>query len=139
MRESKSDALNDGTNVPSTEKAQHFSNRPLRDAVAARRAYRPWTDERVREMQRHPEMPSAALAARMGTTAAAIRHARHRFGRYPTGTCCVCGERPVWAESRRAARLGLCKGCFLKEEERRAREGAAADRVRQARHRKGKR
>lgn len=131
--------LGDGTNVTSTKSTHKSSRSPLRDAVAARRAYRPWTDGRVREMQRHPEMTSAALAELMGTTACAIRHARQRYGRYPKGTCCVCGERPVWGESRRARRMGLCKGCFLMEEARRVREGAESDRVRQARHRKGKR
>lgn len=81
-------------------------------------------------------MTSAALAARMGTTAEAVRHARSRYGRYPVGVCSACGERPVWKDSRRAARLGLCKGCFLKEEARRLEEDAEAARVRQSRRRK---
>lgn len=112
-----------GTNVPNTE-STHAG--PLRSR---------WTRERVAELKRHPDMTSAELAEAMGSTAAAIRHARSRFGRWPSGTdglCVVCDARPVFSESREARRWGLCKACYLAERERRAAEEAESARVRQA-------
>lgn len=92
----------------------------------------------VTEMHRHPEETAAQIAHRLGVTPSAVRHARQRYGRYPRRVCSMCGERPVWDESRQAKRLSLCKGCFLAEAARREREDAEAARLRQRKSRRKK-
>lgn len=83
-------------------------------------------------------MTAAELGELLGVSAWAVRHARARFGRYDSGAdglCRRCEDRPVWGESPRARKMGLCKGCYLEEMRKRLaeeREGAA---VRQARKR----
>lgn len=85
-------------------------------------------------MQRYPEATASELAAILGVTESAVRHARARYGRYPAsmGTvCAVCDERPVWFESRAARALRLCKGCWLREKARRLEEEREETRLRQ--------
>lgn len=65
----------------------------------------------------------------------AIRNRRSRKGRWSrvrTPLCSRCDERPVWTESPRARKMGLCKGCYLHEMEHRAREDARANALRQS-------
>ena len=98
-----------------------------------------WTQKDVATVQAHPDWTAAELAVLVGTTPRSIDYARYRFGRFPSnaaGLCAVCDQRPVYAESREAKRLGLCKGCWLKEQRRRLEEDAESTRLRQAKHRK---
>ena len=89
-------------------------------------------------MLAHPEMTAAELAAMLpGRTAKAVRRIRERHGRRaagstPAGRC--CDARPVWEESPRARRMGLCKGCYLDEMERRSAEDARAGALRKRMH-----
>ena len=86
----------------------------------------------VRTMHDHSEMSAKELAALLHTTPGAVRHARQRYGRFgKSGLCSVCGKRPVWTESKRAARMNLCKGCFIEETEKRVAEAKAAATMRQ--------
>ena len=98
----------------------------------------PWKWNEVEAIWSHPEMTAAELHELIpGHTVEAIRKQRTRIGRFgaPSRTCCACDERPVWAESAKARRYGLCKGCFLDEERRRLEEEGEAAAVRQLRRR----
>ena len=113
----------DGTTVPSTKRTQHYKKR-----------YERWTPERVRKLQRYPDATSQEAASLLSTTPEAVRHARSRYGRWPSSPgdiCGVCGERPVWAESAAARALHLCKGCWLEEKARRLDERREEVRLRQ--------
>ena len=81
----------------------------------------------VRRMQAHPEKTAAEIAAMLGTTPSAVRHARQRYGRYaPRGRapiCQRCGVHPVWTEARDGKRWGLCRACTLDERAYIARNG----------------
>lgn len=71
----------------------------------------------------------------LGTTARSVEYARRTYGRFSKSTerlCVVCDERPVFIESPKARRLGLCKGCYLDELARRASEERESARLRQA-------
>ena len=118
----------DGANAPSTESTQK-SSRPL---------YRLWTPGELERVAAHPEMTAAELSAMLpGRTAKAVRRIRERHGRRVAGstpTCRACDARPVWEESPRARRMGLCKGCYLDEMERRAAEDARANALRKRFH-----
>lgn len=89
-------------------------------------------------MAAHPEMTAAELSAMLpGRTAKAVRRIRERHGRRRAGTappCQACDSRPVWEESPRARRMGLCKGCYLDEMERRSAEDARAGALRKRLH-----
>lgn len=89
-------------------------------------------------MAAHPEMTAAELASILPwRTAKAVRRIRERHGRRRAGTappCRACDSRPVWEESPRARRMGLCKGCYLDEMERRAAEDARANALRKRIH-----
>lgn len=89
-------------------------------------------------MAAHPEMTAAELSAMLpGRTAKAVRRIRERHGRRVAGatpTCRACDARPVWEESPRARRMGLCKGCYLDEMERRSAEDARANALRKRFH-----
>lgn len=89
----------------------------------------------VARMQAHPDMTAAEIARLLGVSVSAARHARSRYGRYRAGSaglCVVCDSRPVFVESPQARRWRLCKGCYLKERDRREREERDSARVRQA-------
>lgn len=98
-----------------------------------------WTWRELEIMWSHPEWTAGELAELLPRhTAHAIRDQRRRYGRWPRKTvplCCKCEERPVWMESPRAKRYGLCKGCFLDEERMRLEEDAKATALRQKRRR----
>ena len=98
-----------------------------------------WTEKDVALIQSHPDWTAAELAALLGVTTRSVDYARRRFGRFPSNAvrlCVACDQRPVYVESREAKRLGLCKGCWLKEQRRRLEEDAESTRLRQAKHRK---
>lgn len=79
-----------------------------------------------------PELSRSLLP---GRTPKSIRNRRSRIGRWSaaaTPLCRRCDERPVWAESPRARKMGLCKGCYLDEMEHRSREDKRANALRQS-------
>lgn len=93
-------------------------------------------------MWAHPDWTARELAELLPRhSVAAIKEQRTRRGRYGgTPICCMCDERPVWLESPKAKRYGLCKGCFLDEERRRIEdEGRKAVALRQMRRKAKKR
>lgn len=84
-------------------------------------------------------MSARELGRLLGRSAYSVARARARYGRWDTGTeriCRACDERPVWEESAKARRMGLCKACYLAEERRRMEEGPEADAVRSMRRRR---
>lgn len=93
-------------------------------------------------MWQHPDMTCDELHEILPAhSPLAIRQQRHRMGRWHKAVaplCCKCEERPVWMESAKARRYGLCKGCFLDEERMRLEEQAKADAVKQRRRRVGR-
>ena len=116
---------------------------PLGAELARRRrkGYRLWTPDMVRAMQAHPERTAAEIAAELRVTPSAVRHARQRYGRFPSradGLCIVCDARPVFDTSAQAKKWRLCKGCYLAERKRRLEEEAESNRIRQAAHRRQK-
>lgn len=95
----------------------------------------PWTDEELEFLKAHPEMTSRELSEILtNRTQLSIRHKRSQIGRWSSAVklCCVCGSRIVWAESMRARKLELCKGCYLHEMDMRTRENTHANAVRQS-------
>ena len=98
-----------------------------------------WTWREIEVMWQHPDMTAGELHELLPVhSALAIRSQRHRMGRWhrkAAPLCCMCEERPVWMESAKAKRYGLCKGCFLDEERMRLEEQAKADAVKQRRRR----
>ena len=95
----------------------------------------------IGRMQAHPERTAAELAAELRVTPSAVRHARQRYGRFPSrtdGLCIVCDARPVFTTSAQAKAWRLCKGCYLEERKRRLEEEAESNRIRQAAHRRQK-
>ena len=128
--------LGDGPKGPSAKS----THKPLGAELERRRrrGYTLWTDDMVRRMQAHPDMTAAEIAAVLGVTPSAVRHARQRYGRFGSGTgalCIACDERPVFETSPAARAMHLCKGCYLRERALRAAEEAESNRVRQAAHR----
>lgn len=98
-----------------------------------------WTWKELETMWSHPDWTSEELVELLPRhTARAIRDQRRRHGRWNrrmAPLCCRCEERPVWLESQKAKRYGLCKGCFLDEERMRIEEEAKAAALRQMRRR----
>ena len=86
-------------------------------------------------MWQHPDWTAAELTELLPRhSASAIQTQRVRMGRYGgTRLCGKCDERPVWLESKKAKRYGLCKGCFLDEEQMRLEDEAKAVALRQRR------
>lgn len=84
----------------------------------------------------HPDMTAEELARLLPRhSPKAIRNRRSRLGRWSrvrAPLCSRCDERPVWTESPRARKMGLCKGCYLHEMEHRSREDARANALRQS-------
>ena len=98
--------------------------------------WEPWTDEERAVLRAHPEMSAVELHALLPRRSPkAIRRMREREGRWSAAaapTCRLCDRRPVWEESPRARRMGLCKGCYLAEMVHRGREAARANALRQS-------
>ena len=73
-----------------------------------------WKWSEIETMWRHPDMTCHELHEMMPRhTPGAISQQRKRMGRYNRAMvplCCMCESRPVWEESPRAKRYGLCKG-----------------------------
>lgn len=93
-----------------------------------------WTPERIRTLHACGNRSAKEAAKRLGCSVNAVYHARQRYGRFapePSGLCVVCDSRPVWAESKGALRMRCCKGCYLREQERRLEEEQLELRVRQ--------
>lgn len=110
----------------------------------ARRGYARWTEEEDRLLLEHPGWTAAELSEAMGGrhSPRAVECRRSRVGRWSAGvtpTCRRCDERPVWSESPRARRMGLCKGCYLDEMEHREREAARSNALRQSLHKERRR
>lgn len=109
--------VGDGPKGPSTKS----THRPLAREWALRKgrsSYVLWTDEMIGRMQAHPERTAAEIAAELRVTPSAVRHARQRYGRFPSrtdGLCIVCDARPVFTTSAQAKAWRLCKGCYLEE------------------------
>lgn len=95
------------------------------------------TPAEVAYVQAHPLDTAESLGAWLGRSASSVAHIRERFGRAAErrGVCWRCDARPVWEESREAARMGLCKGCYLDEMARREDEEQASNALRQKRFR----
>ena len=93
---------------------------------------RPWEIEYV---QSHPEMTAREVSQGLpGRTPHAVEQIRSRYGRWPGSArslCVECDERVVWAESPRARKMRLCKGCYLREMEMRESERLRANALRQ--------
>ena len=98
-----------------------------------------WTWREIEVMWQHPDMTARELHELIPRhTPQAIEKQRYRMGRWHRDAaplCCRCEDRPVWMESAKAKRYGLCKGCFLDEERMRLEERAKADAVKQRRRR----
>ena len=96
-----------------------------------------WRWSEIEELWRHPELTAEELHELLPShTPAAIAQQRKRVGRWNRAAvplCCMCEQRPVWAESARAKRYGLCKSCFVDEERRRLEDEARAVALRQRR------
>ena len=95
-----------------------------------------WTWDEICRVWDHPDWTAKEIAEELGRTPDAVRRIRERYGRYSrtrTPICSKCGERPVWVESVHARRLGLCKGCYLDEEELRLRDAKRNGALRQLR------
>lgn len=99
--------------------------------------YRRCTTEEVAAVRRMPDSSAPEVERETGIPAERVRYIRKRYGRGwdGPGTCCLCHVRPVWAESAKARRMGLCKGCYLAEERRRAEEERESAALRQYRKR----
>ncbi len=99
------------------------------------------TPAEVAYVQAHPLDTAASLGAWLGRSASSVAHIRERFGRADErrGVCWRCDARPVWEESRDAARMGLCKGCYLDEMARREDEERESNTLRQKRFRNRRR
>lgn len=96
-----------------------------------------WTEDEDAILLGHPEMSATELSDSLlpGRSPKAIRRRRERIGRWGSETapvCRKCDARPVWEESARARRMGLCKGCYLDEMEHREREDRRANALRQS-------
>ena len=95
------------------------------------------TPAEVAYVQAHPLDTAESLGAWLGRSASSVAHIRERYGRAAErrGVCWCCDARPVWEESRDAARMGLCKGCYLDEMARREDEERESNALRQKRFR----
>ncbi len=98
--------------------------------------YKFWTDDELRIIRLHPGFTAQELCELLpGRTVDSIRSKRSRIGRYSypeDSVCIVCRDRPLWAESSKASRMLLCKGCFLKEMDRRNKEARYYNALRQS-------
>lgn len=96
-----------------------------------------WTWKELETLWAYPDWTAEELTERIPRhTAKAIRNKRSEVGRYNRAQvplCCKCEERPIWDESPRAKRYGLCKGCYLDEERMRLEDEARAVALRQRR------
>lgn len=96
-----------------------------------------WTWKELEYIWDHPDWTAAEIAEALGRhTPSAVKSCRTRIGRYNPAhvpRCCGCDQRPVWAESAKAKRYGLCKSCFLDEERMRLEDEARAVAIRQRR------
>ena len=104
-----------------------------------------WTPQELSILWSNYDLPAEELAQSLpGRTAAAIRVARHRYGRYRkslsdlSGLCIVCDERPIWDDSQSAKHMKLCKGCYLRELRERELDEKAANARRQREYKKAK-
>lgn len=103
---------------------------------STQKSYERWSAEEDAVLLGHPDMTAEELARLLPRrTPDAIRKRRSRKGRWSkvrTPLCSRCDERPVWTESPRARRMGLCKGCYLHEMEHRRREEKRSNALRQS-------
>ena len=99
------------------------------------------TEAEVRYVQSHPEMTAAEIGDWLGRTARSVEHIRERFGRAAPrrGICWACDARPVWEDSPEALKMGLCKGCYLDEMERREKEDVRDNAYRQRKFKRNRR
>ena len=99
-----------------------------------------WKWREIEIMWEHPDWTSVELHELIPRhSPQAIRHKRMEWGRWHRSAaplCCKCEERPVWMESPKAKRYGLCKGCYLDEERMRLEDEARATALRQMERRR---
>lgn len=114
----------------------HFAKSAQDDHGGPYGGWRRVTPEEVAAVQALPDSTAAEVAEALGTGEDRVRYVRKRYGRRPVVAMCErCHVRPVWAESARARAMGLCKGCFIEEERRRAEEERESAALRQYRKR----
>ena len=109
------------------KKPQNLGHLPqVRNHTKRSHTWEKWTKKEIAVLLSHPDMTAVELHKGFlpRHTPKAIQRMRERRGRYrqQTNLCCKCHVRVVWVESASAKRLGLCKGCYLEEKERRALE-----------------
>lgn len=96
-----------------------------------------WKWSELETMWQHPDWTAQELHELLPNhTPNAIRIQRAKMGRWhktQVPLCCKCEQRPVWTESAKAKRYGLCKGCYLDEERMRLEDEAKAVALRQYR------
>lgn len=99
-----------------------------------------WKWSEIETLWQHPDWTSAELHELIPAhTPKAIRNQRARMGRWHRSAaplCCRCEDRPVWLESPKAKRYGLCKSCYLDEERMRLEDEARATALRQMERRR---
>ncbi len=98
--------------------------------------YNYWTEDELNILFTHPELSAKAMVELLpGRTAEAISCKRKSEGRWnhpERVLCAVCHQRPVWAECTKAAKMLLCKGCYLDEQEKRVAEANRHNALRQS-------
>lgn len=98
----------------------------------------PWTWHELCFVWDHPDWYASEIARELGRSTKAVRRVRDKYGRFHTGrvpVCAKCGERPVWVESAKARRMGLCESCYIEEERLRLEDRKRNDALRQMRMR----
>ncbi len=113
-----------------------LQGRDVANRTSTKSTYLFWTDEELEVIRSHPDFTAQELCELLpDRTVESIRRKRSRIGRfsYPDDSVCVlCRERPIWTESNKARHMMLCKGCFLKEMEKRNKEARHYNALRQS-------
>lgn len=107
-----------------------------KDSPNTKRTRRRLTEFEVGYVLDHPFDTAESIAAWLGRSASSVAHIRERYGRSRArrGICWKCDARPVWESSPEALKMGLCKGCYLDEMERREQEDVRDNAYRQRKH-----
>lgn len=102
-----------------------------------------WTHQELSILWSNYDLEAEDIARLLpDRTVSAIRHVRHRYGRYRkslndlSGLCIRCDDRPIWDDCAAAKHMKLCKGCYLREMRERELDEKAANARRQREHKK---